>query len=207
MSLPQDPKRRALMTTLAALPLGASAQVNPQAAQAAQAHKEQRVLVAYFSRTGNTRVVAGLIQRAHGADVFEIRPATPYPEEYLATVEQARKERDNGFQPPLTAVAPNVSQYGTVFLGFPIWGETAPPVIRSFLTTHDLAGKVLIPFVTHGGYGLGKSESVLAAFAPKALLRKGFVMEGEQERRTMDRVTDWLKRVPPITNNPSGARP
>ena len=192
MPLPQDPNRRALMATLAALPLGASA----------QAHKEQRVLVAYFSRTGNTRVVAGLIQRAHGADMFEIRPTTPYPEEYLATVEQARQERDKGFQPPLAALAPNMNQYGTVFLGFPIWGETVPPVIRSFLAAHDLAGKVLIPFVTHGGYGLGKSASVLAAFAPKALLRKGFVMEGEQERRTMDRVTDWLKRVPTITNNP-----
>lgn len=199
MSLPQDFKRRALMTTFAALPLGASAQVNPRPAQAL---KEQRVLVAYFSRTGNTRVVAGLIQRAHGAYVFEIRPATPYPEEYLATVEQARQERDEGFQPSLTAVAPNMSQYGTVFLGFPIWGETATPMICSFLAAHDLTGKVLIPFVTHGGYGIGKSESVLAAFAPKALLRKGFVMEDEQERRTMDRVTDWLKRVPTITNNP-----
>ena len=160
------------------------------------------MLVAYFSRTGNTRVVAGLIQRAHGADVFEIRPATPYPEEYLATVEQARQERDKGVQPPLAALAPDMSKYGTVFLGFPIWGETAPPVIRSFLAAHELAGKVLIPFVTHGGYGLGKSESVLAAFAPQALLRKGFVMEGEQERRTMDRVTDWLKRVSTITKNP-----
>lgn len=204
MSLPQDPERRALITTLAALPLGAHAQAKPSAAQAIQ---EQRALVAYFSRTGNTRVVAGLIQRAYGADVFEIRPTNPYPEEYLATVEQARQERDSGFKPGLAASVPTMRQYRTVFLGFPIWGETAPPVIHSFLATHDLAGKVLIPFVTHGGYGLGRSKSVLASHAPQAMLREGFVMEGEQERRTMDRVSDWLKRARPTTNNLSGARP
>lgn len=56
-----------------------------------------RILVAYFSRSGNTRVVAGLIQRGLGADLFEIRPAYPYPEDYLQTVEQARQERDSGF--------------------------------------------------------------------------------------------------------------
>lgn len=151
-----------------------------------------RSLVAYFSRSGNTRVVAGLIQRAQGADLFEIRPAAPYPEDYLETVEQARKERDGGLEPTLLARVDHIAVYDTVYLGFPIWGETAPPVIRSFLSAHDLAGKDLIPFITHGGYGLGSSQSVLTRLAPKALLRSGLVMEGEQERRTMNRVADWL---------------
>ena len=89
----------------------------------------------------------------------------------------------------------DMAGYDTVFLGFPIWGETAPPVIRAFLSAHDLAGKVLIPFVTHGGYGLGSSQSVLARHAPKARLRQGFVMEADQERRTMNQVNDWLNGI------------
>lgn len=79
-----------------------------------------------------------------------------------------------------------------MYLGFPIWGETTPPVIRSFLKAHDLAGKTLIPFVTHGGYGLGNSQSVLASHAPKAQFRRGFSMEADQERQAMNRVKRWL---------------
>ena len=88
-----------------------------------------------------------------------------------------------------------MADYDTVFIGFPIWGQTVPPVILSFLSAHDLSGKTLIPLVTHGGYGLGNSQLVLARYAPKALLREGFVMEMDQERRTMERVTSWLKGV------------
>jgi flavodoxin len=127
-----------------------------------------RVLVAYFSRSGNTRVVAGLLQRAFKADRFEIRPANPYPEEYLATVEQARQERDSRFEPALAARPSDIGTYDTVYLGFPIGEETAPPVVRSLLATHDLTGKTLTPFVTRGGYGLGNSLSMLASHAPRA---------------------------------------
>jgi len=151
-----------------------------------------RILVVYFSRSGNTRVIAGLIQRGLQADLFEIRPSTPYPEDYLETVEQAREERDSGFEPALEARIGDLADYDSVYLGFPIWGQTAPPVVRSFLKTHDLTGKTIIPFMTHGGYGLGDSRSVLKKHAPRAKLADGFVMEGEQERKTMERVTAWL---------------
>jgi hypothetical protein len=85
-----------------------------------------------------------------------------------------------------------------VFLGFPVWGETAPPIIRSFLSQHDLSGKVLVPFITHGGYGLGNSLRVLARYAPDARLTEGLTMEADQERRALNSVTQWLStlRVP-----------
>ncbi|ALN83713.1 flavodoxin family protein [Lysobacter capsici] len=85
--------------------------------------------------------------------------------------------------------------YDTVYLGFPIWGETTPPVIRSFLKAHDLSGKTLTPFVTHGGYGLGNSQSVLDSHAPRAQLRRGFSLEADQERRTMNQVKTWLSKI------------
>jgi flavodoxin len=188
----QDPARRTLIAALASSPVCTSSKLNDN-------RQVQRVgsrtLVAYFSRSGNTRVVAGLIHRTLETDLFEIRPASSYPEDYLATVERARQERDGGYEPALESKVSNMATYDTVFLGFPIWGETTPPVIRSFLSAHDLSGKTLIPFVTHGGYGLGNSQSTLARRAPRAQLLKGFVMEADQERRTMNLVTEWIKGI------------
>ena len=88
-----------------------------------------------------------------------------------------------------------MAAYKTVFLGFPIWGETAPPLIRSFLSGHDLSGRTLVPFVTHGGYGLGNSLSVVARHAPRTRLLEGFVMQADQERQTLTQVTRWLSTV------------
>lgn len=156
------------------------------------AARGSKTLVAYFSRTGNTRVIAGQIRRARGADLFEIMPADPYPEDYEATVGQALKETTAGYRPPLKAAVSNIASYDTVFLGFPIWGMTTPPVVRSFLSKHDLAGKTVVPFITHGGYGVGQSLSVLSKHAPQARLRQPFVMEADQERRTLTLVSEWL---------------
>jgi flavodoxin len=142
-------------------------------------------------------VIAGQLQRDLGADLFEILPAQPYPEDYEQTVEKARQERDAGAEPPLRATVANLSSYETVFLGFPIWGETAPPVIRSFLRVHDLSGKTVRPLMTHGGYGQGNSLQVLKEHAPNARIVEPFVMEADQERRTMTEVRGWLARSQP----------
>lgn len=184
--------RRAVVGALAGLTTGMAT------AGVAQRDERRRpqsdVLVACFSRSGNTRVVAGLIQRALKADFFEIAPAVAYPEDYLQTVDMARQERDDGRPREVTGTVADLQRYRTVYLGFPIWGETAPPVIKGFLAAHDLSGKTLVPLITHGGYGLGSSLDVLRKLAPRARLQDGFVMQGEQERRTMNQVNDWLRR-------------
>ncbi|MEX6674444.1 flavodoxin [Pseudomonas sp. W2Oct36] len=192
MTAIHNPKRRKVVAALASLPLlGASLTSQGKGG----APGGSKVLVAYFTRSGNTKVVAGLLQRAQQADLFEIAPADAYPEDYLGTVEQARRERDSNFEPLLAAHVSNMANYDLIFLGFPIWGETTPPVIRSFLSSHDLNGKVLVPFITHGGYGLGSSYHVLTRHAPGALLQKGFEMQADQERRTMDQVNGWLEDI------------
>lgn len=149
-------------------------------------------LVVYFSRSGNTRVVAGLIQRDQQADLFEILPELEYPDDYLETVERSRQEVMSGFHPPLRNAVSDISQYDVVFVGFPIWGETAPPAVRAFLSGHDLSGKVVVPFIMHGGYGVGDSLQVVAQLSPGATVIQGFVMQGLQERRTMETVNEWL---------------
>lgn len=149
-----------------------------------------------MSRSGNTRVVAGQIARARGAALFEIQPARPYPEDYRQTVEQARRETSAGYEPPLREVVPDIASFPMVFLGFPIWGMTVPPLIRSFLSAHDLTGRTLVPFITHGGYGIGRALSVIARHAPGARVGDAFVMQADQERDTLERVTQWLGRRP-----------
>ena len=185
--------RRTLLAAPSLLPLAVQA-ASAQPAGGPEA-ATSRILVAYFSRSGNTRVIAGTLQRELGADLFEIRPERPYPDDYEETVAQATRERDSGFEPPLEAVVTDVAAYDMVFLGLPIWGETAPPVIRSFLRAHDLTGKTLRPFITHGGYGVGSSMAVITVQAPGALIEPPLVMEADQERRTLTQVRDWLAQT------------
>lgn len=171
------------------LPLAATSGV------ASAAPSDGRALVAWFSRSGNTRVIAGQIARSLEAGRFEIVPARAYPDDYFETVEQARQERDRGFEPPLAATVDRIGAFETIYLGFPIWGGTAPPVIRSFLAGHDLAGKTIVPFITHGGFGTGDSLTVVADHAPQSRLVEGFVLERPQERQTIERVTEWLDQL------------
>lgn len=191
MTKPEQPTRRKILMSSLLLPLtvrGASSVGPAEAAPGANG----KSLVVFFSRSGNTRVIAGLLSRSLQADLFEIVPAAPYPADYFETVEQARQERDRGYRPPLQAQLTSTAPFAAVFLGFPIWGETAPPVIRSFLASHDLSGKTIVPFVTHGGFGLGDSQAVVASLAPQARIVEAFSMQAPQERQTIAQVTRWL---------------
>jgi flavodoxin len=178
-----------MATALSTVAAGASASA---ATRLSDRSDSVKALVVFFSRSGNTRVVAGIISRALAADMVEIEPAQPYPADYFATVEQARWERDNGDQPALKARIAGIAASNVIYLCFPIWGETAPPMIRSFLAAHDLSGKTLVPVITHGGYGLGSSLAVLRSHAPNGRLVNGFTMQAPQERQTTNRVTEWL---------------
>ena len=186
--------RRELLGSIASVALAAGASDAAGQSRAAPS-RESKVLVAYFTRTGNTRVIAHQIRRALSADLFEIESGNPYPEDYEETVSQAVRERDSGYRPPLKASVPDIGSYEAVFLGFPIWGETAPPVIRSFLSQHALSGKTLVPFITHGGYGQGRSMNVVREHAPRASVLNPFVLEADQERRTLTQVSRWLSGV------------
>lgn len=184
------PSRRMLL--MAPLLAPAVAGTTSSGVVLAQQSSSSETLVVYYSRTGNTRVVAGQIRRARSADLLEIRTAEPYPEDYEQTVAQASRETAAGFEPALAAGMPDMAGYRTVFLGFPIWGQTMPPAVRSFLKAHAWGGKTIRPFVTHGGYGVGNSMSVLETHSIGGRRARPFVMEADQERRTLARVTDWL---------------
>ncbi len=182
--MPALTRRDVLMSTMM-VPILAAAGGGPAAAAG-------NTLVVWFSRSGNTRVIGGQIARSLQADRFEIQPAVPYPDDYFENVALAEREREAGTRPPLRASVQNIASYERLYLGFPIWGMTAPAVIRTFLSTHDVSGKTIIPFVTHGGYGLGNSLKVVAEHARGARLLDGFNLERPQERQTIEQVNAWL---------------
>ena len=83
--------------------------------------KPGKILIAYYSKTGNTRSVANEIQKNVGGDLFEIKTTHSYPEEYQATTAQAKNEKNNNIRPQLAAKVPNMNSYDVIFVGYPIW--------------------------------------------------------------------------------------
>ena len=137
-------------------------------------------LVAYFSASGTTAGVAKNLARAAGADLYEIRPATPYTRADLNwTDKQSRSSvemRDKNSRPALADADANIADYDTIFIGFPIWWYVAPTIINSFLEAYDFSGKKVVLFATSGGSGFGKAVESLQVSAPKATIVEGAIL-------------------------------
>lgn len=157
--------------------------------------ESKKILIAYFSHSGNTRIVAEQIQNATGGELFEIKTVTPYPEDYDVVVKQAKQELTSGFCPELKTKVENIAQYDMIFIGYPNWWNTIPAPVRVFLTSYDFTGKTLIPFCTHGGGGIGKSVSDISKFCPKSNLLKEIGIPGNSVRTASEKVIAWLKNI------------
>ncbi len=168
----------------------------------------QNTLIAYLTRTNNTKVVAEIIHQEVGGTMVEVEPATPYPEDYDAIVAQVDKENEAGYTPPLKSKIENIQNYDTVFFGFPTWDMQLPPPMRSFLKEHDLSGKTVIPFNTNGGYGVGSSFQTVEDFCSDSNILEGFstrgglerdgiylAIKGERREEVHTEVTNWLRSI------------
>lgn len=105
-----------------------------------------KTLVAYFSWSGNTKEMASYIAEQTNGEIFEIQPKTPYPEDYQKTGDIAKEERDSNARPEILNMPEDISEYDTIFIGYPIWWHTAPMVIGTFLENYDLTGADVYPF-------------------------------------------------------------
>ena len=119
--------------------------------------KSSKVLIAFFSYSGNTRAAAGQIRKKVGGDLFEIKPQKHYPTSYNACVALAKKEIKEGYTPALEGTI-DLAGYDVIFLGSPNWWGTMAPPVLSFIKKNDLSGKIIIPFFTHGGGGVQNCE-------------------------------------------------
>lgn len=151
-------------------PAGTAAEAPADTAEAA-APEAGKVLVVYYSASGNTARVANDIAEAAGADVFEIVPVEPYTSDDLNWTNQSSRvsvEHDN---PDARTVAlastevPDWNSYTTVFIGYPIWWGIAAWPVDGFVSANDFTGKTVIPFATSSSSGMGESGTLLAQLA------------------------------------------
>ncbi len=184
--------------------------------------KKSKVLIAYFGRYGNTdfrkdvdattsasivkdgkkkrgttEVLARLIQKETGGDLFPIRTKQKYPAGYNKVIDQNHKELDEDYLPELKKKVKNMKQYDVVFIGYPIWAEDTPQAIKSFIKEHDLKGKTVIPFCTHGSSGQSGTYTKIRKLCAGSDTLSGF-SAGEEKvnsKSTKEKLKSWLKRV------------
>ena len=153
---------------------GAGAQTQPAPAK--------KVLVAYYSHSGNTREVARQIAGVSGGELFEIIPVTPYPSDYQTVVDQAKKEIAAGVRPALKSRVDS-----------PCWWATVAPPVATFLASYDLAGKTVVPFMTHEGSRMGHSEADIRKLCPQSTVPDGLPVRGSAAGSSKDAVEKWVR--------------
>ena len=120
-----------------------------------------KTLVAYFSASGVTASVAKDVASAANADLYEIKPTVRYTSADLNWMDKKSRSSvemsDPSSRPEIVKDLPDLSQYDTVIIGFPIWWYVAPTIINTFLESGDFSGKKIALFATSGGSGFGKT--------------------------------------------------
>lgn len=137
-------------------------------AQAEDESNSSKVLVAYFSNTGNTKEVAEKIANAANADIYAIKAKVPYTDDDLnynndncrANIEQ----NDSSARPEIEGSVENMDDYDVVYIGYPIWWGNCPKIIDTFMESYDFSDKTVIPFCTSGSSGIGTSENTLKSY-------------------------------------------
>lgn len=157
--------------------------------------KNQKILVAYYSHSGNTQTIAGYIHEAMGGDIVKIETVNPYPDNYDEHLAQARKEVAENYLPALKTSVGSIGDYDIVFVGYPIWVETAAPPIASFLASHDLKGKTVVPFCTSGTSSAAASYRLIASYCPESTVLEGIQIRRGTYDTAHERVLQWLDKL------------
>jgi flavodoxin len=155
----------------------------------------KKILVAYFSHSGNTREIANQIHKSAGGDIFEIQSVKPYPHNYDAVVEQAKQELESDHKPALKTKMENIKPYDLVYIGYPIWWGTFPAPVKTFLSEYDFSGKTILPFCTHEGSGLGRSVTDISNLCQKSTLLDGIAIWGRNVKTAQNKVSEWLQNI------------
>ncbi len=201
---------RRLSLLLIALCFTVSCNAKPKEKQTVAVSKDGKVLVVYFSRTGeqygvgnikegNTAIIAKMIAAKTGGDLFEIKLKNDtYPTKYRPLTAVAQQEKKAKARPEVLGQVPNFAEYDTVFIGSPNWWGDLPMVVYSFLEQYDWTGKKVAPFVTHEGSGLSSIPSSIRK-TTKADILNGFSIYGHEAQNEREsaksKVDAWLKKL------------
>lgn len=170
----------------------------------------KKTLVVFFSHTGenygvgnisegNTHIIAKMIGEATNGTLFEIVPEKEYPHgSYDEVVEIAKQEKGAKARPAIKGDV-NVDDYDVIFIGYPNWWGDMPMPVYTFLEKHNWSGKTVVPFCTHEGSGLSKTEEYVAEACRGAKVRNGVAVRGETAQNKRDEarksVKAWLDRL------------
>ena len=153
---------------------------------------DKRIAVVYFSATGTTKTVAEYVKDAANADIFEIVPKQKYSSDdlnYNNNNSRSTKEQNDKNARPEIANNIDVSNYDVIFIGYPIWWGDTPRIIQTFMESHELSGKTMIPFCTSGGTGISTSENTLKSYSEINWI------SGKRLGTSKNDVTSWVKSL------------
>lgn len=154
--------------------------------------KDKKVLVVYFSETGNTQKLAKLISDEVGGDFRRIETVKPYPTGQ-ELFDYTKNERDEDARPELKDLGVNMDDYVVVFVGYPIWWYTLPMPIYTFFDKYDFDDKIIVPFNTHEGSGDGGTYSTIKNWEKNAKVLDGLAIRGGDIKSDQTaRIRNWL---------------
>lgn len=157
--------------------------------------KNKKILIAYFSWSGNTKSIAEKIREYTGGDIFRIETAVPYPTDYNeAAYGVAKKQHEEGIKPELKYNC-DVSNYDVIFVGTPAWWYNVAPPVKTFLSLNNFEGKIVAPFITHGGGGKYTIAESIEKLAKGAKVLDPFVVNERGNSKTDKELLEWVKKI------------
>ena len=176
------------VVALLAIYLSASSQMKKQ-----KENKDTKVLVAYFSATGTTKAAAQQLAEVTGGTLHEIKPEQPYTDADLNWRDKQSRSslemKDKTSRPAITGKLDNMKKYEVIYVGFPIWWNTCPTIINTFMEAYDFKGKTVIPFATSGGSSIRQSCEDLKKAYPSLNWKEGKLLN----RASKKEIEDWVK--------------
>ena len=154
--------------------------------------EKDKMLIIYFSQTGNTETFSNYIKKNSNITSFKIVPATPYPDNFDEIAGIVQKEQSNNTRPEIKDPLTNINQYNTILLGYPLWYSHLPNIVMTQLEKLNFTGKTIYPFNTHGSSGLGSSISDIKKSAPEAKVMDGYPIKGAEIANKEEEIIDWL---------------
>lgn len=172
-----------------------------------------KTLITYYSRrgenivdgqirnlkVGNTELLAAIIEKLADADSFQIEAAEDYAENYYRCIDQARQDLHKKYRPLLKRYPENFHDYDLIYLGYPNYWGTMPMAVFSFLEHLDFSGKLIKPFCTHEGGGMGRSEKDILLTCPNVTVAQGLPIRGTVLKHELSVVEDWVQNSTDIT--------
>ena len=156
-----------------------------------------KTLVAYFSASGTTAKLAKNLAEVARADLYEIRPETPYTRADLNWQNKNSRSsvemKNKSFRPAIADKDANIAEYDTIFVGFPIWWYVAPTIINTFLEAYDFSGKTIVLFATSGGSEIGNSAKELRpGVSDSAVIKSG---KRFSANASVSELKEWVKSL------------